>query len=87
MNNIRLFDEFEWLAETGYIRTGQSLFPYSFRDTLLTVQGLNVLKATPKSLQLKEMVGEKLVRLVREGSMELAKEAARAAVALGVENA
>ena len=51
---------------------------------MLSARGLELLKATPQSVRVTETLGDKLVRLVGEGSMELATDAVRAAVALAV---
>ena len=74
----------EWLADTGYLRAENASPPFAYMSCVLTARGLELLKATPQSVSLKETIGDKLVRLVGEGSMDLAKDAARAAVALAV---
>ena len=74
----------EWLAETGYLRAENASPPFGYASCVPTARGLEVLKATPQSVRLKETLGDKLVRLVAEGSMDLAKDAVRAAVALAV---
>jgi hypothetical protein len=73
----------EWLVETGYVRAGQR-HPWGYSDSVLTAAGLEVLKASPESLKAKETLGEKLVRFSREGSVGLAKEAAKAAITTGI---
>ena len=73
----------EWLAETGYIRTESSRHLFGCSGCVLTSLGLHLLKATPESVKVKEAIGDKLVRLVREGSIDLAKDAAKAIIALG----
>ena len=74
----------EWLAETGYLRADDASPPYGYRSCVLSARGLELLKATPQSVRVTETLGDKLVRLVAEGSMELAKDAARAAIAIAV---
>ena len=72
----------EWLAETGHLRVGDAHPPVLFRSCVLSAQGLELLKATPRSVRVTESLGDKLVRLVSEGSMDLAKDAVRAAIAM-----
>ncbi len=73
----------DWLVDSGYIRTdGRGQYGYDL--AVLTARGLEVLKATPESVKVKISIGEKLVRLVKEGSIDMAKEAAKAAIAVGV---
>ena len=74
----------EWLADTGYLRAENASLPFGYASCVLTARGLELLKATPRSVSLKETLGDRLVRLVRDGSMDLAKDAVRAAVALAV---
>lgn len=73
----------DWLAESGYIRSTERL-PYGHRNAVLTASGLHLLKAVPASLQQRESLGERLVRFVREGSLSLARETAKAVLAEGV---
>ena len=73
----------EWLAETGYIRTESSRHLFGCSGCVLTSLGLHLLKATPESVKVKEAIGDKLVRLVQDGSIDLAKDAAQAIIALG----
>ena len=74
----------EWLAETGYLRADDAHPPYGYGSCVLSARGLELLKATPQSVRVTETLGDKLVRLVAEGSMELAKDAVRAAIAIAV---
>jgi len=55
-----------------------------FDDAVLTPAGLAALNAKPESLSSRESIGARIVRLVREGSMGFAKEAAKAAIGAGV---
>lgn len=77
------FATIDWLAETGYIRA-TDIRQFGARDAVLTAQGLLVLKASPESLTPTEAIGDKITRLVKAGSMGLAKEAAKAAISTGV---
>ena len=74
----------EWLAETGYLRADDANPPYGYRLCVLSARGLELLKATPQSVRMTETLGDKLVRLVAEGSMDLAKDAVRATIAVAV---
>ena len=71
----------EWLAETGYLRADDAHPPYGYRSCVLSARGLELLKATPQSVRVTETLGEKLIRLVAEGSMDAAKQAVRTAIA------
>jgi hypothetical protein len=73
----------EWLVETGYIRAADRS-QFGFSQAVLTASALEVLKASPDSLKVKEAVGERIVRFVKEGSLGLAKEAAKAAISHGI---
>lgn len=73
----------EWLVDTGYVRVKEPRYPIGFHGCVLTAQGLKLLKATPGSVQLTETAGDKLVRFVREGALDLAKDVVKAALALG----
>ena len=75
----------ECLVETGCLRAGDLNPPCAYRSCVLSARGLELLKATPQSVRVTETLGDKLVRLVAEGSMDLAKDAVRAAVALAVD--
>ena len=72
----------EWLIETGYIRS-DGMWQYGAKPAVLTPMGLAVLKAAPESLAVKETTGDKLVRLIRAGSADAAKDVVRAAIAGG----
>lgn len=73
----------DWLVETGYIRAGVR-HQWGYADAVLTAAGLEVLKASPESLKAKETLGEKLVRFTKDGSIGLAREAAKAAISTGI---
>jgi len=73
----------EWLIETGYIRS-DGMWQYGAKESVLTPMGLAVLKAAPESLSMKETTGDKLVRLLRAGSADAAKDIVRSAIAGGV---
>lgn len=73
----------EWLVDTGYIRADHRSPGFSFQGCVLSPRGLEVLKSVPESVKVKETIGDKLVRLLREGSIDLAKDAVRAAISAG----
>lgn len=77
------YSTIEWLVDTGYIRADKPRPYRAFRGCVLTAEGLKLLHATPESVQVKETVGDKLVRLVREGTPELARDAVKALLTLG----
>lgn len=72
-----------WLRDAGYIDC-QGESAHGWGGCVLTARGLEVLKSMPESLQRKESIGERLVRLVRAEAMDLAREVARAAISMGV---
>ena len=73
----------EWLIDTGYVRATEPHYPIGFRGCVLTAEGLRLLKAVPGSVQISETVGDKLVRFVREGALDLAKDLVKGALAIG----
>ena len=74
----------EWLIDTGYIDCKER-DQYGYSRCALTARGLEILKAVPASVQAQETIGEKLFYLIRKGSsIELAKEAAKAAIRAGM---
>ena len=64
----------EWLIDTGYIDC-KTRDQYGYSRCVLTARGLEILQET---------IGEKLSYLIRKGSIELAKEAAKAAISAGM---
>ncbi|MFA7597221.1 MAG: hypothetical protein WCY92_12790 [Novosphingobium sp.] len=72
----------EWLGDNGFIALGDR-HNFGFRDVVLTAKGLETLNARPDSLGGKESFGERILRLLREGSIEVAKETGKAAIAYG----
>lgn len=74
----------EWLIDTGYI-SSSAMHVWGARDAVLTPSALQVLSATPDSLTPTVTLGEKIVRHVKSGSWELAKEAVKTAFKVGVE--
>jgi len=73
----------QWLIDAGYI-DHQGDNGYCFGGCVLTARGLEVLKSVPDSIQRKESIGEKIVCLIRSGSVDVAKEAAKAAISAGI---
>ena len=63
----------DWLVENGYVRARDGAI-LRFNGCVLSEKGLELLNATPDSLQQPtETLGESLVRLLKEGSMDAAK--------------
>lgn len=73
----------EWLVDTGFVRADDRRPPLAFVRCVLTAEGLRLLQATPESVRITETVGDKLVRLVSEGAVDLARETAKALLTLG----
>ncbi len=77
------FATIEWLMDAGYLDTkGDNGYVYA--GCVLTARGLEVLKSVPESIQRKETIGERIVALIRSGSTDIAKEAAKAAISAGI---
>lgn len=77
------FATIQWLIDSGYI-VSQGDNGYCFAGCVLTARGLEILKSTPDSLQRKESVGERIVQLIRNGSLDVARDAASAAISAGI---
>lgn len=73
----------EWLADTGYVRVSKATPPVVFVGCVLTAEGLKLLKAVPGSVRAGETGGERIVRLLGEGAVDLAKDIVRGLLALG----
>ena len=73
----------EWLIDTGWVRAKEPHYPIGFRRCVLTAEGLKLLKAVPGSVQAGNTVGEKLIRYIREGALDMAKELVKGALAIG----
>ncbi|QWZ78767.1 hypothetical protein [Aeromonas sp. FDAARGOS 1419] len=63
-------ESLKWLVDAGYIH-GTSLEYEGINDAVLTAKGLEVLKATPDSLQ--GSLGERLVEAVKADSREVGR--------------
>lgn len=76
---------FIWLKETGFIKI-ESEHPYlSLTGIVLTAKGLEVLKATPSSIQQNSHIGNELIGLLKTGSIEAAKQLVGQAIKLGTQ--
>ena len=73
----------EWLADTGYLRASGSNPPAVFAGCVLTAEGLRLLKAVPDSVRAAETGGERIVRLIGEGALDLAKDIVRGLLSVG----
>ena len=71
-----------WLQDTGYIR-GTDLHVWGLSQAVLSPMGLAVLKSVPSSLKVEESTGDRLTRMVREGSYEGAKDLVKSAITTG----
>lgn len=72
----------EWLRDTGYVRGGE-MNVRGMSQAVLTPMGLAVLKAAPVSLKAEETTGDRLSRLVRDGSYDAAKDILKSALTSG----
>ena len=73
----------EWLLDTGYARSDDRRPYRRFGGCVLSAEGLRLLQATPESAQTAEPAGDKLVRLVKEEAIGLARDTVRAILASG----
>lgn len=60
-----------WLADSGYLKYREQAHGMGFLESVLTAKGLEVLKATPASLQTGPSLGEKLVDASKGGAKEV----------------
>ena len=67
----------EWLMEADFIRCEDRNPPYGAAKCVLTVRGLEVLKAVPDRIQAQETLGDRLANLARSGSLDAAREVVR----------
>ncbi|MGU0728808.1 hypothetical protein ACSESD_00745 [Pseudomonas aeruginosa] len=73
-----------WLIATGYL-SAERLFPgASFRQAILTAKGLEVLKATPASLNSSSSFGEQLQTAAKDGMLDTIKSLTNEALSRGV---
>ena len=79
------FHTIGWLVDNGYVRAEQRLDGRYYDYCALTEKGLKVLQAVPDSVQTTETVGEKLVRLTKEGGGDLARDFIKSLLTLGVQ--
>lgn len=68
------FDTISWLVDNGYVHADSQLARRYYDGCTLTAKGLKLLQAVPKSVQITEPPGGKLVSLIKEGSINLAKD-------------
>lgn len=71
-----------WLQDTGYIQGGAA-HRWGLQQAVLSPMGLAVLKSVPSSLKAEESTGDRLAKLVREGSYEGAKDLVKSAITTG----
>ncbi|OLS63742.1 hypothetical protein [Pseudomonas putida] len=73
----------EWLAGAGYLNVGDVAYNAGFLDVVLTAKGLEVLKATPASLQTGPSFGEKLADASKGGAKEILRGVVSEVLSLG----
>lgn len=74
----------QWLKNAGYIHI-ETQYPYTgYHGCVLTAKGLEVLKATPESVQPQEYLGDQLVSAAKNGTTATLKEAAKQAISTGI---
>jgi len=76
---------FIWLKETGFIKIEGEHAYLSFSGIALTAKGLEVLKATPESVQPRSRIGDVLIGLLKQGGTEAAKQLVGQAIKLGTQ--
>ncbi|MGL6488008.1 hypothetical protein ACSZNF_13735 [Aeromonas hydrophila] len=75
------FDSLRWLVDAGYLH-GTPVAYDGINDAVLTAKGLEVLKATPDSLQ--GSLGERLVEAAKADSREVGRTVLGQIIGLGV---
>ncbi len=75
------FDSLRWLVDAGYLH-GTPVAYDGINNAVLTAKGLEVLKATPDSLQ--GSLGERLVEAVKADSREVGRAVLGQILGLGV---
>jgi hypothetical protein len=73
----------DWLAGAGYLTHRGHAQGTGFLDSVLTAKGLEVLKATPASLQTGPSLGEKLVDASKGGAKEVLRGVVGEVLSLG----
>ena len=76
------FNTIQWLQESGYVRTERKDH-YFYYGCVLTAKGLEVLKSTPDSIQVKTSLGESLAGAMRKGSIDTAIQLSNEAIKIG----
>ncbi|HEY0288551.1 MAG TPA: hypothetical protein VGC62_16330 [Pseudomonas sp.] len=71
-----------WLIQAGYVFGGKRV-SYQISDAVLTPKGLEILKATPDSVNGKASLGEALISSVAEGGKDVTKGLVSQAFGLG----
>jgi len=74
---------FIWLNETGFIRIESKHAYLSLSGIVLSAKGLEVLKATPSSVQQGKQIGTELIGMLKAGATESAKQLIQQAIQLG----
>ncbi|MFM5138451.1 hypothetical protein [Aeromonas rivipollensis] len=75
------FESLKWLVDAGYIHGNPSAYD-GISSAVLTAKGLEVLKATPDSLQ--GSLGERLVEAVKADSREVGRSVLGQIIGFGV---
>lgn len=75
------FDSLRWLVDAGYIHGTPAAYN-GIENAVLTAKGLEVLKATPDSLQ--GSLGERLVEAVKADSRDVGRAVLGQIIGLGV---
>ncbi|MFM1711875.1 hypothetical protein [Aeromonas salmonicida] len=75
------FESMRWLVDAGYLH-GTPVAYDGIRNAVLTAKGLEVLKATPDSLQ--GSLGERLVEAVKADSREVGRTVLGQILGLGI---
>lgn len=71
-----------WLSEAGYVDV-KIFHSMGAAKMVLTAKGLEILKVVPESLKSKESIGDALVRSLKSGAFEVAKDLVSAAFTQG----
>ncbi|OXI27264.1 hypothetical protein [Burkholderia sp. AU16482] len=72
-----------WLKRAGYVDYSSEADSGAFGAVVLTPKALEILKATPASLQASQALGDYLVASVRSGASDAVKQGVTAALTAG----
>ncbi len=79
-----VFDSIRWLIDSGYLWCKTSTTNLSYRDVVLTPQGLDILNSVPESLNSKESIGKLLGNGIKKISIESLSNIINTIISIGL---